>query len=109
MVALANGGSGRGPRLASRTLLDKTRMPLKIWFRAIFEISARRTGISGKDLQHIMGFICYKTARSCLQKLRVAMVHPDRQPLGRLVQVDEALVPRGGERTGARCPRGDQR
>jgi len=48
--------------LTSGTLLEKTRKPLKMWFRAIFEISTRRTGISAKDLQRIMGFGSYKTA-----------------------------------------------
>ena len=63
-----------------------------MWFRAVFEISTRRTGISGKDLQRIMGFGSYKTAWSWLHKLRAAMVRPDREPLGPLVQIDEALV-----------------
>ena len=63
-----------------------------MWFRAVFEISARRNGISAKDLQRIMGFGSYKTAWSWLHKLRAAMVRPDREPLGPFVQIDEALV-----------------
>ena len=78
--------------LTSGTLLEKTRKPLKMWFRAIFEISTRRTGISGKDLQRIMGFGSYKTAWSWLHKLRAAMVRSDSEPLGPFVQIDEALV-----------------
>ena len=78
--------------LTSGTLLEKTRKPLKMWFRAIFEISTRRTGISAKDLQRIMGFGSYKTAWSWLHKLRAAMVRSDSEPLGPFVQVDEALV-----------------
>jgi Zn ribbon nucleic-acid-binding protein/transposase-like protein len=83
---------GHQTSLTSGTLLEKTRKPLKIWFRAIFEISTRRTGISGKDLQRIMGFGSYKTAWSWLHKLRAAMVRPDREPLRPFVQVDETLV-----------------
>ena len=78
--------------LTSGTLLEKTRKPLKMWFRAIFEISTRRTGISAKDLQRIMGFGSYKTAWSWLHKLRAAIVRPDREPLGPFVQADETLV-----------------
>jgi len=78
--------------LTSGTLLEKTRKPLKMWFRAVFEISTRRTGISAKDLQRIMGFGSYKTAWSWLHKLRAAMVRPQREPLGPFVQVDEVLV-----------------
>jgi Transposase zinc-ribbon domain/ISXO2-like transposase domain len=78
--------------LTSGTLLEKTRKPFKTWFRAVFEISTRRTGISGKDLQRILGFGSYKTAWSWLHKLRAAMVRSDSEPLGPFVQLDEALV-----------------
>ena len=74
---------GHQTSLTSGTLLEKTRKPLKMWFRAIFEISTRRTGISGKDLQRIMGFGSYKTAWSWLHKLRAAMVRSDSMPLDR--------------------------
>jgi len=63
-----------------------------MWFRAVFEISTRRTGISAKDLQRIMGFGSYKTAWAWLHKLRAALVRSKREPLGPFVQIDEALV-----------------
>jgi len=83
---------GHQTSLTSGTLLEKTRKPLKVWFRAVFEISTRRTGISAKDLQRIMGFGSYETAWTWLHKLRSAMVRSDSEPLGPFVQVDEALV-----------------
>ena len=83
---------GHQTSLTSGTLLEKTRKPLKVWFRAVFEISTRRTGISAKDLQRIMGFGSYETAWTWLHKLRAALVRPDREPLGPFVQMDEALV-----------------
>jgi transposase-like protein len=83
---------GHQTSLTSGTLLEKTHKPLKMWFRAIFEISTRRTGISAKDLQRVMGFGSYKTAWSWLHKLRAAMVRSDSEPLGPFVQIDEALV-----------------
>src|SRR5215210_3300239 len=83
---------GHQTSLTSGTLLEKTRKPFKTWFRAIFEISARRNGISAKDLQRIMGFGSYKTAWAWLHKLRAAMVRSDSEPLGPFVQMDEALV-----------------
>ena len=58
----------------------------------MFEISTRRTGISAKDLQRIMGFGSYETAWTWLHKLRAALVRPAREPLGPFVQIDEALV-----------------
>ena len=78
--------------LTSGTLLDRTRKPLKVWFRAVFEISTRRTGISAKDLQRILGFGSYETAWTWLHKLRAAMVRSDSEPLGPFVQIDEAFV-----------------
>jgi transposase-like protein len=83
---------GHQTSLTSGTVLEKTRKPLKMWFRAIFEISTRRTGISGKDLQRIMGFGSYETAWTWLHKLRSAMVRSDSEPMGPFVQTDEALV-----------------
>jgi transposase-like protein len=83
---------GHQTSLTSGTVLEKTRKPLKMWFRAIFEISTRRTGISGKDLQRIMGFGSYETAWTWLHKLRSAMVRSDSEPMGPFVQADEALV-----------------
>jgi transposase-like protein len=78
--------------LTAGTVLEKTRKPLKVWFRAVFEISTRRTGISAMDLMRIMGFGSYKTAWTWLHKLRAALVRPQREPLGPFVQMDEALV-----------------
>ena len=83
---------GHQTSLTSGTVLEKTRKPMKMWFRAIFEISTRRTGISAKDLQRIMGFGSYETAWTWLHKLRSAMVKSDSEPLGPFVEMDEALV-----------------
>jgi hypothetical protein len=58
----------------------------------VFEIPTRRTGISAKDLQRIMGFGSYKTAWSRLHKVRPAMARSMREPLGPFVQIDEAFV-----------------
>jgi transposase-like protein len=83
---------GHQTSLTAGTVLEKTRKPLKMWFRAVFEISSRRNGISAKDLQRIMGFGSYKTAWSWLHKLRGALVRPEREPLGQDVEIDEAFI-----------------
>ena len=89
---------GHQTSLTAGTPLEKTRKPLKMWFRAVFEISSRRNGISGKELQRIMGFGSYETAWTWLHKLRASLVRPNREPLARDVQVDEAFV--GAKRAG---------
>ena len=53
---------GHQTSLTAGTLLDRTRKPLRMWFRGVFEISTKRTGISAKDFQRIMGFGSYETA-----------------------------------------------
>lgn len=83
---------GHQTSLTSGTLLAGTRKPFKAWFRAIFEISVHRHGISAKDLQRIMGFGSYKTAWTWLHKLRRALVRPGREPLCAVVQLDEGFV-----------------
>jgi hypothetical protein len=83
---------GHQTSLTAGTLLEGTRKPLKVWFRAIFEIAARRNGISAKELQRILGFGSYRTAWTWLHKLRAALVPEGRESLGPFVQVDEALV-----------------
>ena len=89
---------GHQTSLTSGTVLQGTRKPFKTWFRAVFEISSRRNGISAKDLQRIMGFGSYETAWTWLHKLRTAMVRPGREPLSQHVQIDEGFV--GGTRGG---------
>ncbi|MFZ1103807.1 MAG: hypothetical protein WAN86_13365 [Hyphomicrobiaceae bacterium] len=69
-----------------------------MWFRAVFEISTRRTGISAMDLMRIMGFGSYKTAWTWLHKLRAALVRPEREPLGPFVQMERG--PRRGKTPG---------
>ncbi len=78
--------------LTSGTLLEKTRKPLRFWFRAIFEITTRKTGISAVDFNRLMGFGSYKTGWTWLHKLRRAMGRSGSEPLGPFVEMDEALV-----------------
>src|SRR5271166_5499075 len=83
---------GHQTSLTADSLLAGTRKPFKAWFRAIFEISVHRHGISAKDLQRIMGFGSYKTAWTWLHKLRRALVRPSREPLSAAVQLDEGFI-----------------
>ncbi len=89
------GDCGHQTSLTSGTLLHGTRKPLRMWFRAILEMTIRKNGISAKDLQRIMGFGSYETAWVWLHKLRAALVRENREPMGKVVQLDETLI--GGE------------
>ena len=92
---------GHQASVTSGTILDRTRKPLRLWFRALFELLTRKTGISAKDLQRLLGFGSYETAWTWLHKLRALLVNPDHGPLRGSVQVDEVYL-------GGKAP-GDQR
>jgi hypothetical protein len=89
---------GHQTSLTSGTVLEGTRKPFKMWFRAVFEISSRRNGISAKELQRILGFGSYETAWTWLHKIRGSLVRRDREKLANDIEIDEAFV--GGRRAG---------
>lgn len=78
--------------ITSGTLLQGTRKPLKLWFRAVLELSVRRNGVSAKDLQRILGFGSYETAWTWLHKIRRGLLRDDRHPLDAVIQLDEGFV-----------------
>lgn len=80
--------------------MHKTRMPLSLWFWAAYLVATHTPGISAVQLQRQLGISRYETAWLMLQKLRRAMVAPEREPLKQEVEVDETLV--GGRHEGRR-------
>jgi transposase-like protein len=74
------------------TVLQDTRQPLRQWFRAMWWVTAQKTGTSALSLQRVLGLGSYKTAWSWLHKLRRAMVRPDRDRLTGRVEVDETFL-----------------
>jgi transposase-like protein len=82
------------------TIFDKTRLPLTTWFAAAWYVTNQKFGASALGLKRVVGLGSYETAWMLLHKLRKAMVRPDRDRLGGVVEVDESYV--GGEEEGAR-------
>jgi len=80
------------------TLFQDTRKPLRVWFRAIWQVTSQKHGVSALGLQRALGLGSYRTAWFWLHRLRRAMVRPGRDRLNGRVQVDEAYV--GGEQPG---------
>lgn len=80
------------------TIFQDSHLPLRLWFRAIWWFTNQKTGINALGLQRALGIGSYRTAWSCLHKLRRAMVRPNREPLTGLVEIDETLI--GGVRKG---------
>jgi transposase-like protein len=78
-------------------------MPRPLWFWAAYLVATHTPGISAVQLQRQLGISRYETAWLMLQKLRRAMVAPEREPLKGEVEVDETLVGgRHSERRGGR-------
>jgi len=82
------------------TIFQDSRIPLRLWFRAIWQVVSQKNGISALGLQRILGLKSYRTTWLMMHKLRTAMVRPGRDRLIGPVQVDEAYV--GGPRPGKR-------
>lgn len=71
------------------TVLHRTHTPLRTWFWAAYLVATHHPGISAKQLQRQLGLSRYETAWLILQKLRRAMVAPERSPLTGEVEIDE--------------------
>ena len=74
------------------TIFHGTRKPLLLWFHIMWWVVAQKAGASANNLMDFMGFGSYETAWSWLQKLRRAMVRPERDKLSGEVEVDETYI-----------------
>jgi transposase-like protein len=74
------------------TVFQDTRLPLRLWCRAIWHVTSQKNGASALGLQRVLGLGSYQTAWTVLHKLRRAMVRPGRDKLSGSVEVDETQV-----------------
>jgi len=94
-------GCGRQSSVtAGGTAMQKTHLPLTLWFWAAYLVTTHGPGISALQLQRQLGISRYETAWTILHKLRRAMVAPEREPLTGEVEVDEGFL--GGRDTDLR-------
>jgi len=85
-------GCGRQTSVTAGTIFQDTRIPLPVWFRAMWWVTAQKNGASALGLQRVLGLKKYETARTLLHKLRRAMVRPGRDLLTGRVEVDECYI-----------------
>src|SRR3989442_2699958 len=95
---------GRDTSVTAGTVLHRTHTPLTQWFWAAYLVTTHTPGLSALQLQRQLGLRRYETASAMLQKLRRAMVRPDRDRLRDKVEVDESYV--GGPEAEVRRRRG---
>jgi hypothetical protein len=85
--------------------VHRSHLPLRVWFTAAWLVATHKNGMSARQLGQQLGLGSYKSAWLLLQKLRAAMVAPDRSPLSGLVEVDETSLPfRAKDAPAARKP-----
>ena len=82
----------RQTSVTAGTVLHRSHLPLRTWFLAAWLVATHTNGISARQLGRQLGLGSYKTAWLLLQKLRRAMVGPDREPLAGVVEADETSL-----------------
>lgn len=86
--------------ITAGTVFGDSRIPLRLWFQALWCMVSQKHGVSALGLARILGIKRYETAWYLLQRIRGAMVRPGRERLSGLVEVDEVFL--GGVRPGKR-------
>ncbi len=88
-------GCRRQVSVTAGTIFQDSKLPLTVWFRAMWQITSQKNGVSAMGLHRVLGLGSHKTAWTVSHKLRRAMVRPGREWLHGLVELDEAYW--GGE------------
>lgn len=91
---------GHQTSVTAGTILHRSKIPLQTWFWAAYLVTTHTPGFSALQLQRQLGLTRYETAWTMLQKLRRAMVRPERDRISGTVEVDETYV--GGLEEGRR-------
>ena len=80
----------RETSVTAGTIFHDSKLPLQLWFHAMWQVTSQKNGVSALGLQRVLGLGSYKTAWMILHKLRRAMIRPGRERLHGLVEVDDA-------------------
>lgn len=87
--------------LMAGTVMERSHMPLSVWFWGAYLLSSLTPGMSAVQFQRQLGLTVYETAFVIFHKLRAGMVNTERSPIGEKcqhVEVDETWV--GGRERG---------
>src|ERR1700730_8744823 len=77
----------RDVSVTADTIFHRSHLPLRTWFRIIWWVTDQKSGLSALGLQRMLNLGSYETAWTCLQKLRRAMIRPEREQLSGEVEV----------------------
>lgn len=82
--------------ITARTIFDSTKLPLTMWFRAMYHLSSSKNGVSALELRRRLG-VSYRTAWLIKQKLSEVMrVRESERTFTERVEIDDVYL--GGER-----------
>jgi hypothetical protein len=94
----------RQTSITAGTIFDSTKLPLTVWFQAMYLLTQNKKGISAMALHRQLG-ISYNAAWRVKHKLMQVMLERDQgKPLSGFIEVDDAYL--GGERSGGKRGRG---
>jgi transposase-like protein/predicted RNA-binding Zn-ribbon protein involved in translation (DUF1610 family) len=83
---------GRQTSMTAGTVMHRSKLPLTTWFWAAHLMATHSNGMSARQLADQLD-VTYKTAWLLTQKLRRAMVDPNRDLLEGVVEVDQTEIP----------------
>lgn len=86
------GSCKKNVSVTAGTVFERSKVPLRLWFRAAWWLTNQKSGMSALGLQRALGIGSYETAWAMLHKLRRTMVRVGREKLTRAVEVDETIV-----------------
>ena len=82
----------RQTSITAGTIFDSTKLPLTVWFQAIYLMTQDKKGVSAMKLHRHLG-ISYNAAWRIRHKLMQVMMERDREhPLGGWIELDDAPI-----------------
>jgi len=95
---------GNQTSITAGTIFQSTKLPLTLWFQAMYLLTQNKKGMSAMALHRQLG-ISYNAAWRMKHKLMQVMLERDEdKPLSGFIEVDDAYL--GGERSGGKRGRG---
>lgn len=76
------------------TLFERSKIPLRKWFIAVFMLCSSKKGISSHQLHRMLG-VTYKTAWFMTHRIREGMREFNPEPLGgegKIIEADETAI-----------------
>lgn len=94
----------RQTSVTSGTIFDNTKLPLNIWFLAIYLITQSKDGISSLNLSRTIGVSANAALRMKHKLQHVMKKQDDAIPLSGFIQIDDSYI--GGKSRGGKRGRG---